>query len=334
MIKTMTKVVNNKSIFLIFDAKDCTPNGDPDTGMQRVDSSGDYAVISDLRIKRYSRDNISNDKTNDIFVEYNSTRENIKEKRKQEKEDNKETDGEKKKKKKDKKSGASAKYDELKNKYPGLSPENILLKCIDVRLFGGIVTQAINPVHIMGAVQFLSESKSLNKIELKDNAITSVFPSDTINNQGSIGRDSHINYGIFCIRGNVNATAAAENNLSEEDIEKMLLSIYNEISTKSSRSKIGQTPLAFIVINHKTKKINDKCFKGYNLDYDFKPITISKLENISKRDDYDIDFSNLLNELNNNNYLENVTVYTDKNFIREKLNHNLIEIINPWQKML
>jgi len=48
--------MNKREFLFLYDAKDCIPNGDPFTGEQRYDEDTQTALVSDVRLKRYIRD--------------------------------------------------------------------------------------------------------------------------------------------------------------------------------------------------------------------------------------------------------------------------------------
>ena len=321
--------MNGKTIYFIFDAVNCSPNGDPDTGEQRINEALNTAVVSDLRIKRYARDKFQ---TYGLDTFYFYDKESIIK-----------SDGES--------SGAKSRFETFcKNKgidFKGknVSTQNILIdNFLDVRVFGGILTSKENKAHVTGALQFNAENNSINKIthgkNLVNRGITTVFPSGDSKEQGSMARDSYLRYGLFNIVGYFNPTIAKINKSSDEDLKITLLSIWDGISSINTRSKYGQTPIACIVVDHKTTEVQNG-FLTHKFPYSFKPFNITfkgdKTEyDLYSRDDYDFDFKPLL-DLNDSDKIENITIYCDDENVKDKYFTNLpnkFKLLNPFDELL
>lgn len=322
--------MKNKSIFLIYDAVNCTPNGDPDNeGEQRYNEMSKRAVVSDLRIKRYGRDKLQSI-GQQIFYFYD--RDSIEQE-------------------KEKLSGAAARfvalckekgYDFGKSLTSEKAKDILLKEFVDVRVFGAALTSKEYKASVTGALQFSAENESANEImngkNIVNRGITSVFPSDTKKGQGSMGRDSFLRYGLFCIKGKFSAQTAKSNKLLEEDIKLVLTSIWDGIGSANSRSKQGQTPIAFIVIEHPTKEVNGG-FVGRTLKNSFSPFTLTPkktLGEIYSKDDYELDFSPLKNVIEKD-IVENVTIYCDDEDFIQKHFSNLSEkckVVNPIDELL
>jgi len=337
--------MNNKSIYLIYETINCTPNGDPDNGEQRYNEISKRAVVSDLRIKRFGRDFLHNigsevfyyyDKETIItenkdkvtgsaarfraFCEKNGIQ--LNEKR-----------GKKVQKKND-----ETESSENPNNNAILAKEILLKYFLDVRIFGGILTHESFPVHITGALQFDAENESINEViygkNLMNRGITTVFPSALDKTTGSIGRDSYLRYGIFNIKGRFSASVAKENNATENDLNIMLSAIWLGMENINTRSKYGHTPITFIVIDHPTKE-TENGYLGLMLDKTFSPMIIKpndgNLSNIYSRNDYEFDFTPLKNIARNENVC-GITIYcTNDNFIAKHFSDipSKYSILNP-----
>jgi CRISPR-associated protein Csh2 len=291
----MSLQVKRSDLIYIYDSKFCVPNGDPFTGEQRYDESVGKVLISDVRIKRYIRDHIldmikaGSIKDTYIYVRdiFDSELETIKESKI--------------------KTSSSAQIALLKKIFENdpsvfttkvgkkgvetkeCQTKSILLKCIDVILFGGLATEEGDSNCITGPVQFQNMNPSLNQVELLTRQNTSVFKSDIAKAQGAIGTDSIVPYSINQIVGWVNPVSAIDTRLTEEHVLFMLKSLWDGVNMKNTRSKAGQSSLLSLKINHVNplNKLNDpECL-----------ITLNKPcgTNIRSAYDFTFDFSRLAN---------------------------------------
>ncbi len=223
-------MINFKSELLFcYDIKDANPNGDPmDSNKPRIDEETSINIVTDVRLKRTIRDylfdykgyNGTGDK--DIFV-----RELI--------------------------------YDEV-NKYIqdgkrradnfGSKAENILNKCIDIRLFGGVIPLKGDSITYTGPVQF-KMGRSLNKVELKHIKGTGAFASGDKSKQNAFREEYLLHYSFIAFNGIINEVAAKHTNLKEEDITELLDGMWNGTNNLLSRSKAGQKSRVLIKIDYK-----------------------------------------------------------------------------------
>lgn len=320
----MNKLLKNKSVYLIYDVTNASPNGDPDTSEPRFNEETNRAIVSDLRIKRFGRDFLA-ELGKEVYYFYD--------RKLMESSDDRQT-------------GADArlmlfckeKNIKLGEKY--LDTQKLLIdNFIDVRLFGGILTanrkSKFSNANIIGSLQINSASESINEVKLINRGITTVFPSDSNKNQGSMGRDSFIDYSIFCINGRFNANTARLNNVKEGDLELMLCSIWNGMDNgrmANSRSKFGHSPIAFIIIDHPIENFESK-FIGRMLKHSFKPVNVGKSEDGK----YIFDFSPLYEIVENNDYFDGATVYcNDQEFIGEHFSKlpKSCRIADPFTELL
>ena len=314
--------MKNKSIYIIYDTVNCTPNGDPDTGEQRYNEITKKAVVTDLRIKRFGRDKLNVIGT-PIYYFYD--KKSI-------------VSGGKKV------SGAAARYNTFckENNIKSDDSEAVLLdNFVDVRVLGGILTSEKNNAHVTGALQFDAENESINEVLLGKNlinrGITTIFPSSDENEQGSMGRDSYLRYGIFCIKGRFSATTAKINNEKDDDINLILTAIWDGMKTANSRSKYGHQPIACIVVNHPTIPVKNG-FLGTVFNKIFLPFAIKsnkKLSDIYSRNDYEFDFTPLIDKINTNE-VESVVIYCDDDAFAKKYFSNLpkTEVLNPFDTLI
>jgi CRISPR-associated protein Csh2 len=272
--------MNKKEFIFLYDAKNTIPNGDPFTGEQRYDEESSKALVSDVRIKRYIRDFLDNDPFNEGDIVFYSDK------------TSKGTTEERKK--------------ELENLLNIKTLDELKEKCIDIRLFG-VVTSEKKDNKLTGAVQFMMFNPSINKVDLVTTQNTTIMTSKSGKTQGSIATFSYVPYGLFIVTGYFNPIVGEENGVSERDIQKMIIALWQEINSKNTRSKNSQTSRLLIEINYK-----DNYSKIADLDEAFsvKDKEYRNFEEIKK----DLDFSKLKELINKNkDIIESVNVYLDEN---------------------
>lgn len=205
-------------ILFLWDAKMTNPNGDMlNDNAPRFDEVDRKAVVSDVRVKRTIRDDLQTRKNETIFV--NNAEEVV---------------------------SAETRFKEIA-KLSGLKDKEAFLSCIDTRLFGGVAPKS--NIQIIGAVQF-SWAKSLNETETILGQGTGAFGKDGSQNK-TFRTDNYIPYGLFAMYGTINVLNAVKSNASEEDVEKMLDSMWNGTKLLNTRSKIGQKPRLLIRVVYK-----------------------------------------------------------------------------------
>ena len=293
--------MNKREFLFLYDAKDCIPNGDPFTGEQRYDEDTQTALVSDVRLKRYIRDFIDNHENDTDWL-------------------NKETDKVFYSDKSGKKTTGTRAIEisPIKDGIDNL--EDLKKQCIDIRLFGTVVAGKTGQYNTQatGAVQFKMFNRTLNKVFLPTTQNTSVMPSKDGNEQGSIATFSYLPYGLFSCVGYLNPTTVEENLLTEDDLRKMKVALWNEINTKNTRSKTGQQSRLLIEIEY-----NDDYYKIPDIEY---AITLKNEQKFKYRqfDDIkkDLDFSKLEKFLNDSkDLIDSVKIYIDSfSFEKDFLN--------------
>ena len=285
--------MNKREFLFLYDAKDCIPNGDPFTGEQRYDEDTQTALVSDVRLKRYIRD----------FIDYNSGKEWLDENRDKifySDKSGKKTTG-------SRASEISPKKKNIDNL------EDLKNKCIDVRLFGVVVAgdkqKKEYNTQLTGAVQFKIFNRTLNKVFLPTTQNTSIMLSSKNNEQGAIATFSYLPYGLFSCIGYFNPNIGKENGVTEDDLDKMKIALWNEINTKNTRSKNSQQSRLMIEIEY-----IDDYYKIPDIEYSI-GLKNEKKFKYRKFDDIkgDLDFSKLEKFLNNSkDFIKMVKIYIDK----------------------
>ena len=298
---TTNLTINKSEILFLYESTFSIPNGDPFTGEQRYDDETKRVLVSDVRIKRFIRDYLS-EQGHEIFV-MNDRSAAI--------------EGEKG-------SGAALRMVSLKDKYKD-DPEiyldkkgkvdalKIMKKCVDVRLFGGISTQGGDAVNLTGAVQFALLNPSLNAVDLRIHQNTSVFASSEEKTRGAIGTTTVVPYSINQIHGWINPYSATHTSLTQEDIVLMFKALWESINNANTRSKSNQNSLLLLQIVY--QKPTDKL---YGLDKLIKFTSDKQGEQLRSSEDYTLDFSDIKRATSVDKVLK-VNFYTENQQWKEEL---------------
>lgn len=301
----MENLMEKSEVLYLYESKYSIPNGDPFTGEQRYDDETKRILVSDVRIKRFVRDYFIEQNQIDkgkyeIFVFNDKTQV---------------AEG-------STVSGASARMQSLWAKYYPKKPEKkmlekaaleLLQKCIDVRLFGGISTEKEAAVNITGPVQFALLNPSLNKVDLRIHQNTSVFSSSADKSRGAIGTTSVVPYALNQIHGWINPYSAKNSGLTEVDINELFVAMWNSINNSNTRSKSNQSSVLLIQIIYRNP--NDKL---YGTD---KLISISSSkeeEQIRDMEDFSFDFS-LIDNVAKSEKVREIRFYTEIEAIQNRI---------------
>lgn len=209
----MEQIKNRSEILFLYDVKDANPNGDPvDENKPRIDEETGVNIVTDVRLKRTIRDYLHYYKGKDVFIiEIRDDNGNLttKEKRLEDFKDN----------------------------------QDILEKCIDVRLFGATTAVKGKTMTLTGPVQF-KFGRSLHRVDLTYIKGTSVMPSAQDKKQGTFTEKYILPYSLIAFYGIVNENAARTQgiNLTEEDVELMLEAAWLGTLNLASTSKFGHMP--------------------------------------------------------------------------------------------
>ena len=294
----MSELVKNRSeIVFFYDIKDANPNGDPlDENKPRIDEETGINIVTDVRLKRTIRDYLMNfkgydGKTNtdkDIFVREIKIPD----------------------------SQGGIQDGKTRAKDFKENPEEVLKKCIDVRLFGAVMPlqekakkkkgektekeekeeRKERSITYTGPVQFRM-GRSLHKVELKHIKGTGAFASKKGATQKTFREEDILPYSLISFYGIINENAAKHTQLIEDDISLLLEGMWNGTKNLISRSKVGQMPRLLLKVNYKEE--------NYHIGDLDKLITIKGLEQINQEKIRDIselkfDVSKLVDTLNKN----------------------------------
>lgn len=247
-----TPIVENRSeIVFLYDAADANPNGNPLSGANRPrkDPVTDQAVVTDVRLKRYLRDQLEDDGygvyiTSTRNSEYAKTREEM-----------------------------------LKDSLGITDPEEVgedafdgfLDNAVDARYFGATLSidtsddeiiEAVEdqlPDHLTGPVQF-SPGKSLHPVVENEeyNSLTSVIGTQAEKEQGGFDLDDHrLKYALIGFHGLVDEHGAENTNLSPADVERLDTLCWRSIKNQTiTRSKVGQEPRLYLRVEYADERFH------------------------------------------------------------------------------
>ncbi|MDS0241385.1 MULTISPECIES: type I-B CRISPR-associated protein Cas7/Csh2 [unclassified Haloferax] len=297
MTEITDTVANRSEIVFITDAQDCNPNGNPlGENRPRQDPVTGQGVITDVRLKRYLRDQLEAD-GHGVFVK--KTAEG--------------TSG----------SRAALALDVLGDITTEEELEEIddiaeqfLANALDVRYFGATLSfnkDAENAVHealyeqfeggnYTGPVQF-SPARSLNAVELNEesNTLTSVISTNEGKDVGGYGLDDHrIKYGIFPFHAIIDEHGAENTGLTDSDVERLDTLCWRALKNQTvSRSKVGQSPRLYLRVEYAKEGFQDgDLHNAVTLDRESagnsEPMPDEELRNVN---DVCLDVTTLLNRL-------------------------------------
>ncbi len=297
----MSNIQTRSELLFCYDVTDANPNGDPlDENKPRIDEETGVNFVTDVRLKRTIRDYLfaykgyNGKDGKDIFV-----REIIYDEENMYIQDGK-----------------------MRAKNFDNNAENIKNRCIDIRLFGGVIPLEEDSITYTGPVQF-KIGRSLHQVELKHIKGTGAFASKQNSKQKTFREEYILPYSFIAFHGIINEIAAKETNLTEEDVKELLESMWNGTKNLVSRSKFGQMPRLLIKVDY-----NESGFFIGDLE---KYIKITNVENelkIRSIKDFILDISELLEAFEKNkDKIQNIYYKIDN-----KLNINP-EIPLDWKNL-
>lgn len=284
----MNEIISNRSeLLFLYDIENANPNGDPlNENRPRFDTESSTILVSDVRLKRTIRDywfeykgfNGKGD-NQDIFVR-----------------ETKYEEGEKKFIKDGKRRAKD--FQELANV--------IIDKCIDIRVFGGVIPLKEDSITFIGPVQF-QMGKSLNKTEIIEEQGTGAFASGDRKLQATFRTEYKIPYAIIGFNGVINEKSAQYSKMKEVDKDLLVEGIWDGTKNLISRSKFGQAPLFLLSIDY-----NEPFYIG-NLRQRLKLICGEMNEmQIRSTNDFKLDVTELLDVLKaNKDKIANISLKVD-----------------------
>lgn len=245
----MTDSIQNRSeIVFLYDATDSNPNGNPLSANDkpRVDETTGEAVVTDVRLKRYLRDQLDDDDFG-IYI----------------------------------RNPSKAPYDdapgrdELFTNVTGLEQDEIadmegvaakeafLQNAVDVRYFGATCSFSSDlqgdlgegfPGQFIGPVQF-EHARSLHTVVTKTESkqLSTVVGSGEDQEQGTFATDNRLEYALVRFHGVANENAAFDTGLSDEDVERLDSLCWRALKNQTlTRSKMGHQPRLYLRVEYGT----------------------------------------------------------------------------------
>jgi len=261
----MAAIDQRSELVFLYDIKDANPNGDPlDANKPRIDEETGINLVTDVRLKRTIRDYLfdykgfNGEDGKDIFV------------REIKNDDKSIQDG--------KERAKDFKED----------PKKVLDQCIDVRMFGGVIPLTGDSITYTGPVQF-QMGRSLHKVELNYIKGTGAFASGSGKSKKTFREEYIVPYSLVGFYGIINENAAQSTELTQNDVELLMESIWKGTKNLITRSKVGQTPRMLLKVNYSEENYFIGELKNYiKLDTDLRE------EEIRDVSDYKLDISELL----------------------------------------
>lgn len=233
----MSKELTNSEILLIYEAKLCNPNGDPDAeNRPRIDPKTEVNIVTDVRLKRFFRDYIADKYGEDcVYVT--------------------------------KLGGKSVRADTrvarlINKKEDEVTEEDCerVLELIDARLFGATVplrgkkqgTRGAS-ISFIGPLQF-TWGYSFHRVELVESStITSVFAGrEEAERYGTMGKDWRVYYSLIGFYGVVSGRRAKYTGMTETDLKIFDNLIWTALQVQpTTRSKIGERPHLYLRVEYK-----------------------------------------------------------------------------------
>ncbi|AAV44422.1 CRISPR-associated Csh2 family protein [Haloarcula quadrata] len=274
-----TDIAQHRSeIVFLYDAVDANPNGNPlsSANRPRIDPQTQQAIVTDVRLKRYLRDQLDDD-GHGVYIRNvqeegeQYTRADLLEDRL--------------------KSVDYDSYDLDDDEEAEQFREDVfgeyLRKSADVRYFGATMSVDTDdvyakhlPDHFTGPVQF-SPGKTMHAVNENEeyDSLTSVIATQEGKEQGGFDLDDHrIQYGLIRFHGLVDEHGAADTRLTQEDVERLDTLCWRAIKNQTiSRSKVGQEPRLYCRVEYA-----DESFHLGGLDKDL------RLDEEASKDDEDL----------------------------------------------
>ena len=291
----MSRITENRSeIVFLYDVTYANPNGDPmEENKPRIDEETSVNIVTDVRLKRTIRDYFltlieggdDRVKEQDVFIKEVRDEEGYLYDAKTRAKDFLKEEG---------------KFSEMKEAITN----EICSKCIDVRLFGGVIPLELKvsgknksekgSITLTGPVQFRF-GKSLHRVDMKYIQGTGAFAADYEGKksmQFTFREEYILPYSLICFYGIINENAARTTGLTENDVELLMEGMWNGTKNLITRSKAGQMPrfLMRVVYEKKNFHIGD-------LDKMITLVTEIDEEKIRDISEVKIDISELVNTL-------------------------------------
>lgn len=290
MANNTDSVLENRSeIVFLYDASDCNPNGNPLSANDkpRVDETTGEAVVTDVRLKRYLRDQLDDDDYG-IYIRNPS---------KAPYEDVPDRDGLFK-------HVTGADESDLEEMEEGDAADAFLSNATDVRYFGATCSFSSDfqellgdefPGQFIGPVQF-EHGRSMHTVATKTESkqLSTVVASGGDEEQGTFATDNRLEYALVKFHGVVNENAAESTGLTAEDVERLDTLCWRALRNQTlTRSKMGHQPRVYLRVEYGRDSYHSGSL-DHGIELQTGEKTDTELRNIT---DCTLDVSDLLAEL-------------------------------------
>lgn len=251
-IDSTDSVDNRSEIVFAYDAEDTNPNGNPLSANDkpRIDETTGTAVVTDVRLKRYLRDQLDDD-GHGVYIQ-NPTKSDA---------------------------DSVLDRDELFSSVTGIdeadlgdvtgseAAETFLSNATDVRYFGATCSFSSSfqdelgdgfPGQFIGPVQF-SHARSLNTVVQKSESkqLSTVVSSGGDAEQGTFATDNRLQYAFIPFHGIVNEVGARDTLLSGADVKRLDTLLWRALKNQTlTRSKMGHQPRLYIRVEYSTDEFH------------------------------------------------------------------------------
>lgn len=245
-------VDNRSEIVFAYDAEDTNPNGNPlsANNKPRIDETTGTAVVTDVRLKRYLRDQLDDD-GHGVYIQ-NPTKSD---------------------------SDSVLDRDDLFSSVTGIevadlgdmtgseAAETFLSNATDVRYFGATCSFSSSfqdelgdgfPGQFIGPVQF-SHARSLNTVVQKSESkqLSTVVSSGGDAEQGTFATDNRLQYAFIPFHGIANEVGAGDTLLSGTDINRLDTLLWRAVKNQTlTRSKMGHQPRLYVRVEYATDEFH------------------------------------------------------------------------------
>lgn len=290
MTETNDDTIQNRSeIAFVIDAKDTNPNGDPLTADNepRIDTVTGQCVVTDVRLKRYLRDQLVEDGHVVLIANPNDdvlTRKEM----------------------------YDAVEEEMGVSTDEAEPDELLKAFVetaaDVRYFGATISLDTEladdlPDQFEGPMQF-NHGRSYHEVtrNTESKQLATVIANEDDNeddgkkDQGTFATDNRISYGVIGFGGRINDNAASDTRLTEDDVERLDTLCWRALKNQTvTRSKAGQQPRLYVRVEYERDgfeigRLNDRIGVASDMPED----------EIRGTDDFHLDVSELVTVLADN----------------------------------
>ncbi|CAM2010429.1 type I-B CRISPR-associated protein Cas7/Csh2 [Acanthopleuribacter pedis] len=219
-----------EEFLFLYDVTMANPNGDPnDENKPRLDQGSGRNLVTDVRLKRTIRDHLFDAMGHhgggdrDIFVRQTES----------------------------KKTAGGLQDGKARTKDFDEDRDTILKRCIDIRLFGGVLPMDKNSFKFTGPVQ-IKMGQSLHRVEIMELRGTGAFASKDGAKQNTFREEAVVPYSLIAFYGVINENAARHTGLTRDDVDQFYTAMWDGTKNLLSRSKMGHMPRLLLRLRYKT----------------------------------------------------------------------------------